>query len=594
MSIVTLTDPAHQLTEPDPTTTLVNDREDLIASIVEWLDGLAVRCLDERVVPGTTAIERRRLAALGGIVRSIARRKPSAINLPPRVRAWVDSAPRPPQALADRIVRALRWDGPGFLATMYERIVRSSHRRSLGTYFTPQTTVDWMLAEWSAKEGTPEAVVDVGAGVGVFTASAIREWPSSTVFAVDVNPVTLGLLGAVAMSMEPPPHALRLVLQDYTAWRGWKQMAGSCVTIGNPPYTRLQLLPKSARARLKDAVPDCGARAGLSTWILASAFARLRETDGLLLLLPRNWMEADYGTNLRTRLWAASHRRVELTCLDGELFGDARVDAVALLVGAHRPSPQPFVLRDGAASSGYASTDRSGPPPSFVAHRGFTARAPGSRQTRENTRPLSSFGTVRRGVATGANEYFALSDETIRRWSLPPTSSHPLVRRLRDFPRDTIPEADLAALGEHAARWLFLVSETQAARVGAIAAYVRHGEGAGIHDRHLCRQRHPWYDLHCDTTIPDVIVGAMSSSRFRFVENVGRAAITNNLFGFTWAESTSADERVAVLTWLRSGAGQEAVRAACRVQAGGLRKLEPRALGGVRIPLGSVRRSITR
>lgn len=565
--------------------------DDVIAALIDWLDGTRVHCLPATVVPGTTTEERKRLAALGGIVRSVARPQQALGPLPAGVRDWIDAAPTPPRDLADRVASTLRSRGAEFLAQIYERIVRGPHRRSLGTYFTPQATVDWMLAEWSAKEARPQSVVDVGAGVGVFTASALTAWRPGAIYAVDVNPVTLGLLAALCLAMEHPPRGVRMVLEDYTSWKGYAHLPSSCVTVGNPPYTRLQLLPKPTRARLKADLPDCGSRAGLSTWILASAFGRLRAQDGLLFLLPRNWMETDYGAGLRARLWNATHRRVELTCLSGDLFGEARVDAVALLVGAQKPVPQPFVLRESPDDLGSPIADRSGPAPSFVATEprsviGHVARAePRVHADAGDTSPLSAFGTVRRGAATGANEYFALSDEALHEWKLPRSCVQPLVRRLRDFPRDTIAEADLSALGEHALRWLVLVRESQVDRGVAMSAYVEHGVEIGVADRHLCRQRTPWYDLHCDTTFPDVIVGAMSSNRFRFVENDARAAITNNLFGLTWAATVTREERASVLTWLRSDPGQHALRAACRVQAGGLRKLEPRALGAVRIPI---------
>lgn len=566
--------------------------QDVIMSLVEWLDGSGVRCLDEKVVPGTTSVERRRLAALGGVVRSIARHQLAMGILPSEVRTWVESAPPAPGDLADRIAEALRINGVHFLANIYEAIVESTNRRRLGTYFTPQATVDWLLAEWSKNEAAPAAVVDVGAGVGVFTASALRRWPACSVTAVDVNPVTLGLLAALPMLAASQPERLRLVLQDYTEWEGSKEQA-PCITIGNPPYTRLQLLPQAARARLRATIPDCGTRAGLSTWIAASAFSRLREQDGLLLLLPRNWIEADYAIAFRERLWAASSRRVELTCLDGDLFGDARVDAVALLVGTQQPGIQPFILRDNPGAPESITTNRAGRVPSFVPQRRTAPRYSKQNACDAQTRPLGSFGTVRRGVATGANDFFTLSDEAVRERRLPPASVHPLVRRLRDFDGNTIHEADWAALDERAVRWLFLIREAQMSRGVAVGAYVSLGEEIGISRRHLCSKRKPWYDLHCDTTIPDVIVGAMSSGRFRFVENSARAAITNNLFGFTWLASTTAAQRTAILTWLRSNSGQDVVRAACRIQAGGLRKLEPRALSEIRVPLSALRNGLT-
>jgi hypothetical protein len=587
---VTLTGTALQI-DPAGQSTTAECVTDVLAMLIDWLDTVRVRCLPKTVVPGTTTAERRRLAALGGIVRSIARPQRALDQMPSGVREWIEGAPAAPHHLVERVEEALRRDGAAFFARVYEGIVRGAHRRALGTYFTPQATVDWMLAEWSAKEGRPRSVVDVGAGVGVFTASALARWRPGLICAVDVNPVTLGLLTALYMTMEKPPWGIRMVLADYTTWKGHAHQTAPCVTIGNPPYTRLQLLPKPARMRLRAEMPECGTRAGLSTWILASALGRLRAQDGLLFLLPRNWMEADYATGIRARLWGARYRRVELTCLSGDIFGDARIDAVALLVGARKRAPQPFVIRQAADDSGSPTTHRSGPTPTFVERNHNSIATHRARNPSRSspgvgrTVPLSKLATVRRGTATGANQYFVLSEATLRTWRLPPSSVYPLVRRLRDFCADAITEADIAALGEHVPRWLLLVRKSQVDRQAALRRFVAHGVKLGVADRHLCRQRSPWYDLHCDVNCPDVIVGPMSRGRFRFVENAARAAITNNLFGLTWAAEVTKQERATILRWLRSDVGQAALRAQCRSHAGGLRKLEPRAFGAVPVTI---------
>jgi adenine-specific DNA-methyltransferase len=561
----------------------------IIDAVTDWLKASKVSCLPLTLVPGTTTSERKHLAALGGIARSIIGPTAAFGRLPVLVRNWMNGAPAPPPELVDRVRHALRIDGSAFLGRIYEAVVQSSHRRALGTYFTPNVTVDWMLAEWSAKERPPRSVVDVGAGVGVFTTASLAAWKPNIISAIDVNPVTLGLLGMLFTAVEQPAWGTNMVLEDYTMWKGHALQPAPCLTIGNPPYTRLQLLDKKARARMHEDLPDCGTRAGLSTWIVSSAFSRLRKQDGLLFLLPRNWMEAEYAIALRSRLWGAQNRRVELTNLAGDIFGDARIDAVVLLVGAEKAAPQPFLLRQSPSDPGKALLERSGPVPSFVRYD----RLQGSPRTREEslrathleTVPLSTLATVRRGTATGANEYFTLSDETLREWRLPPSCTRALVRRLRDLPKDRIAPGDLAALGREAPRWLLHARAKQAKRGAALQRFLQHGQEIGVTRRLLCRRRSPWYDLTADIYVPDVIVGPMSREKFRFVENAAHAAITNNLFGLTWASHVTTVERIAILAWLRGQSGQAALRAVSRTHAGGLHKLEPRALGALRVPI---------
>lgn len=551
-----------------------------LTALLTWTREFGRGALARHAVPGATLEERRRLATLGGLVGALLSESDRS-GLPTDVLAWVKSAPTPPASLVQRVATILDGGaGPTFLARAYESLIDPANRRALGTFFTPHSTVEWMLREWDTGEPPPRAVVDVGAGVGAFTTAAQTRWPSASIFAVDINPVTLGLLGLLC-SASVSAGSTSLVRRDYLEWRD-NNLPSPCVTLGNPPYTRLQLLGKAQRKRLVKRVAHCGSRAGLSTWILADAFTRLRREDGLLFLLPTNWLEAEYSVQLRAELWRAIHRRVELTVVHEQLFGDARVDAVVLLVGSERQRPQPFTIRRDPSGNAETHDIRTGMPPSLSA----VLPRSGSRSVRRTVlseTPLSSLAAVRRGAATGANFFFLLSDKAVAEWELPANFLHAVVRRLRDFPGDELTSKAIQALGPAALRWLLIAPEViQLPK--SVRRYIDHGKALELDQRHLCQQRSSWYSLGSEVRVPDIIVGAMSSSSFRFLENTARAAITNNLFGLSWHDSIGAERRARVLTWLRSDAGQRALRGIARVQAGGLRKLEPGVLSRLHVP----------
>lgn len=558
-----------------------SDAAETLDAVVAWTGEVRARAVSKRWVPGGTLEERRRLAAVGGLAQALLDTQGGNLSpLPPGVLEWLGSPP-PPAGVVERVASVLKHgNGPEFLARLYEALIEPANRRVLGTFFTPPTTVEWMLDEWDRSETQPASIVDVGAGVGVYTTAARSRWSSADIWAVDTNPVTLGLL-AVLFATSSRSAAVHLVLDDYLKWRPSGMTSSPCLTLGNPPYTRLQLLDKRLRQTLVRTVPHCGSRAGLSTWILADAFSRLGPRDGLLFLLPTNWLEASYSEGLRRALWQAARRRVELTLLRAQLFGDARVDAVSLLVSPEKDAPQPFTLRRDRDDTVVTHESRTGSPPS-VAIGSYRRASPILRHSGSRS-PLSTFAVVRRGAATGANFYFLLSDDGVNTWKLPGRVLRPVARRLRDFPGEAVTSDAIAALGPSALRWLLLVPAAQH-RSTAVKRYIQHGEQLGLDTRHLCRQRTPWYSLDRDVRVPDVIVGAMSTGPFRFLENPAGATITNNLFGLNWRESVERDQRRRVLAWLRRDEGQQALRSIARVQAGGLRKLEPGALSRIHVP----------
>lgn len=560
----------------------------LPAALERWLRDRSHPEVPAVWVPGLTARERQALSAVGGVARALL--TPEVIaGLPDDVQGWMNEAPIVDAGDLEAFSALVESNADEALASLYSAIVTREHRRQLGTFFTPSAEVKLMLDLWQEADTTePETVIDVGAGVGVFTAEAAHRWPTARVLAVDINPVTLGLLAVRLFSQEASPDApdllkrVELVRRDYTEWFASDEAPrpGRRLILGNPPYTRAQLLSVAERERLQELTDGlCGSRASLSTIITAQTLRGLGPTDGLSLLLPAQWLESQYARDLRSAIWKESRRRVELRLVESEdLFGGAQVDAVALAIGTEQSTAQPFSLARwrGAAPS---ALDRSGDVPASW-RRPFDATDESDQP--EESVPLSDLAAVRRGVATGANATFILTDEEVS--DLPESALTRVVTRLGEF-GETVTEAALKTATSRATGWLLTITEAQVEESPALRELVAAGEKNLIHERVLCSRRDVWYDLTAELRWPDVLVGAMTQDRFRFVENTVRATHTNNLYGFSWNDETSSAQRRRVLNWLRSDAGQVALTAAARRQGAGLLKLEPGGLRALRIPV---------
>jgi tRNA1(Val) A37 N6-methylase TrmN6 len=507
------------------------------------------------------------------------------------MRSWLDGAVEVPPDVQEELDKALSESPDEALADLYANLVAGPRRRILGTFFTPVLEAASLLELWDASQEAPTDVTDVGAGVGVFTAAAASRWPRAHVTAVDVNPVTLALLGA---RMSQPDVSgstgrVELVLEDFTTWlpRQTPSPGARRLTLGNPPYTRGQLIPAETRSRLAEETAQlCGSRASLSTYITALSLQHLEPDDGLCLLLPAQWLEADYAHNLRRYLLAATSRRVDLRLVSSAWFKDATVDAVVLLVGTQRDHDEPFTIAEWGSHS-VRTVDRK-----LVAARGWRTwfNAPTASQDRrsENVRLLGDIARVRRGTATGANEFFLLSDGIAEEFRLPDKVLVPVVRRLSGY-ANKVTHTAFNAQSATGRSWLLLATKEDAQHP-AVAAYLEYGLEQKYAQRHLCKVRAgEWYDLNHDLFVPDVIITAMTRGGFRVVENGIQAAITNNLYGWEWKPGiTTKKQQAAVLAWLRSGDGQAALLAVARSQGNGLNKVEPAALAGLRLPAASL------
>ncbi len=323
-----------------------------------WADEQEVGALREESVPGADATERVRLAALGGIVRAIG--GAGTDFWPEELASWCSAAPAPPDNLLADITVGLDRD-EDLLAAIYERAVTPRHRRQLGTFFTSPALVEHMLdrAEHML-ECAPSVVVDPGAGVGAFTVAAARRWPDARILAVDVNLVTLGLLGARLTYEGLVDHAT-LVHEDFLAWiqHSAPGDTGPWLYLGNPPYTRTQAL--DAETKIQASTLTRGAvtsgHATLSTIFAAAIQDRLRPQDATCLLLPAAWTHTRSARELREALWKKVWRPLELHRWPSRTraFVGPGVTATILSLGAHRQRRQPYrfaraEIRDGRVS----------------------------------------------------------------------------------------------------------------------------------------------------------------------------------------------------------------------------------------------------
>ena len=564
-----------------------------IETVIAWLmQPHEVKPVPEDLVPGANEFERLRLAALGGLVTSLVgsdNDRPHLGFTETALQDWLSGGPVPPEEVILAGKRVLADDKEDGLATLYSRVVSGRSRRTLGTFFTQPSEVDWMVRRWADDEGTPATVVDVGAGVGIFTTAAAHRWPGAQVWSVDINPITLGLLALKVHESFPlrgPDElepGLHVVLDDFAAWmeRMWTRLPEGRLILGNPPYTRLQLLPTEHRDRLwKAAGGLCGRRASLSAIMTALSLKALGPNDGLCFLLPAQWLESDYATGLREYLWQLRRRTVELRLFEEELFNDAQVDAVALIVGPEQPTEQSVVF------------SRSDWKTSISRNEGMPAQWRSKFETRISTnitRPaalqpyLGDLIAVRRGVATGANEFFVVSEATRSTKGIAKSVLKPLVRRLNGLP-EVVTNGVLARQADEERYWLLTVTTSDMEQLAEIREYIVSGESLDFHMRHLCKSRRHWYDLTAEVFFPDLVMGPTTKKVFRVVENNSNATLVNNLYGLTWKQDVPEEIRIDLLAWLRSDEGQIAITGRARTQGAGLLKIEPRSLERVPIP----------
>ena len=479
-------------------------------------------------------------------------------------------------------------NGRDVVGEAFERLAPTTARRELGQYFTP-LWVARPMAEWLLSEPT-DLLLDPGVGSGslLIGAAQTRKDRDTRLLGLDVDPLALKMAQTTRHVREIEGLELRLanfLLDDLDE----RPQAIIC----NPPYTRHQELPPE----LKDAIHD-----GLSAR-LEQSFSRLASLHVLFLLraleisaddariaflTPAHWMDMNYAREVKTLLLERAHVEALVSFpVKSRVFDHAITTAGVTLIrkGVSGASPTRIVRLQARASTEArlrAAIKGRRPYREVVLRRQDKWSRTGPRPKATGVK-LSDLANVRRGLATGCNAFFVLTEARRRELKINKGQLVPCIASPRHFSGATLRRSDLDAMDNDVPRWLLKLDK--APRSGPMASYLARGRTEfEVRDRTLVRQRqkagHKWFQLDFDLTAP-ILFRYFNVSRARFVRNVAKAVPLNNWLLIQPKVGVDADELFAVLQELGKSTKMEDES---RHYGKGLWKLEPRELGDLVLP----------
>ena len=210
---------------------------------------------------------------------------------------------------------------------------------------------------------------------------------------------------------------------------------------------------------------------------------------------------------------------------------------------------------------------------------------------------ISDIFKIKRGLATGDNSYFILSDIEIKERGLPLSEFRSILPSPRYLIEDVV-EADENG-DPNIDRHLFLLDPKLSeiairAQYPALWNYLEEGKARGLHERYLCSHRLKWYAQEVRPPAPIVCTymgrgDARSGRPFRFILNKSNATAANVYLMMyptpLLAQALSKDRDLIHRIWTSlNEIPAEKLLGEGRVYGGGLHKLEPKELGNVPLP----------
>jgi hypothetical protein len=370
----------------------------------------------------------------------------------------------------------------------------------------------------------------------------------------------------------------------------------------NPPYVRHHHIPAEEKLRLRAlAERAAGVRlsglGGLYCYFLCLAHPWMREGGAAAWLIPSEWMDVNYGEKVKEYLLTrVTLERIHRFDPDEGQFDDALVSsAVVLLRNCPLAAGHCVEFTYGGTLSNPRLTSRV--PVEDLRGEGKWTRFPhncAKKSRSESGSMLSDLFKIQRGLATGANEFFIMTEEEATGRRIPQEFLTPILPSPRHLTNDEVGAASggVPLLD----RRLFLVTcDLPEAEVKAnypsLWAYLRKGVEAGVNERYLAKHRSPWYSQEKRPPAPLLCtyMGRNLSKRggaFRFILNHSKATAAN-VYLMLYPKPALKKELERDQGLLRSiweslnSIPAEALTSEGRVYGGGLFKMEPKELGKV-------------
>lgn len=493
-----------------------------------------------------------------------------------------------------------------------DRLKAPEERNRLGQFATPNSLAveiaGYSLQIWGDRPGSvrfldpsigtasfysairqifPPPLIGSASGIEIdppFAEAAIRLW----------GPMGLDVTAADFTRLDPPPIGRRFNL-----------------ILANPPYVRHHHLDPEEKRRLKGLVGrrvgiDISGLAGFYAYFMLLGDAWLEENGISIWLIPSEFMDVNYGAAIRSYLTD----RVRLLHIHrfspaDVQFGDALVTSAVVVFEKSPPTEMH------AARMSFGGPLRAPETSEFVPlsdlrtakkWTNYPRRSPATTDEIGSAVTLGDLFSIRRGIATGSNEFFIIPREVAECMGLPRRFLRPILPSPRHLSA-TIIEADVDGYPTVGRPMSLLDCDRPESEVRrdypTLWAYLEEGIKKGVDRGYLASRRTPWYAQERREPSPFVCtyMGRRRGERspFRIMRNESQAVAANVYLmlypKFILKRELDANPGLysAVFEILRAIDPDRFIDEG-RVYGGGLHKVEPKELA--RLPAGPIAEAI--
>lgn len=368
--------------------------------------------------------------------------------------------------------------------------------------------------------------------------------------------------------------------------------------ISNPPYSRHHHIPTDIKKSLSNKVRELygieiSGLSGLYVYFVILSTEWIRENGISCWLIPSEFLCVNYGNALKEFLL----NKVDLISIhsftsEDVQFDDALVSSSIVIFRNSKPSSAPISFSWGddlENPKDNVSICKENLDHTKKWNKSFLKEIIINNDD-DNDATIGTFFTVKRGIATGDNNFFVINKEIVKTYDIPEKFIMPVApppRRLKN---------NIYSLSQSENEGLFLIScslplDLIKVHHKGLYKYLCLGIETEVNMKSNCRNRDLWYK--CETReVAPILVSYMGrdngNSPIRFILNDAKATSTNSylmLYPKKEYQYLFKDPVITKQTWLAlSQIPKDILLAYGRAYGGGLLKWEPKELASIPCP----------
>ncbi len=417
----------------------------------------------------------------------------------------------------------------------HQVLPRSGDKRELlrtkGQFWTPDWVAEFMVAYVLQEQ--PKQLLDPALGAGVFFRAAKRY---AAMHQFDLNlfgrDVDKDVVAQAKQSGLTDDDLRNLELRDFVLDPPAEKFPA---VVANPPYIRHHRLAVTQKQALRNFAWEItgrhiDGRAGLHVYFFIRALQTLSSGGRLCYIVSADICEGVFAQTLWQ--WILLNYRIEAVVTfseDSSPFPDVDTNALVFCIKNEKPAQQFDWIQCIRPDAEEIAAILSGKPKNtynsikVLQRRVDEALATGlSRPPSQTTDrwTLGDFATVKRGIATGDNEFFFMTLKRANEIGIPESLIVKAVGRTRDVEGEIFDHEDLERLegNDRPTRLLHVNGVPFDQLPAAVQNYLKEGEQLGLDQKALIRTRKPWYKMET-RKIPPILFAYLGRRNARFIRN---------------------------------------------------------------------------